>query len=102
VFCPECKAEYVKGISRCPQCDVQLVEDQQVEDPFRKIELEVVFKTAKPVMIQIVHSILEDAGISYKTKSEGLQSFLGLGEVKFQVLKEDAETARELLKDLNL
>jgi len=102
MYCPKCKAEYVKGISHCPDCDVPLVKELPADLQFKKLELEVVFKTTKPAIIQMVRSILEDADIDYNIKSEGLQSILGLGEVKFQVLKEDAETARELLRDLNL
>lgn len=99
MFCPRCKAEFVPGITHCPDCHVELV-DELPENNFKKLDLEVVFETADPALIQIVSSILEDAGIPFQTKSEGLQTIYAFGLVKFQVNSEDAATARKLLEDL--
>ncbi|KQC03453.1 MAG: hypothetical protein APR54_09415 [Candidatus Cloacimonas sp. SDB] len=100
MFCPKCRAEYVEGITHCPDCNVKLVKELADDSLDDKIDLEIVFETPNPALIPIVKSILEDAGIYYKTKSEGLQTIYALGLVKFQVKKEEAQTARELLKDL--
>jgi len=101
MFCPICKAEYVDGISHCPDCNVDLVNEIHEEDLNEKIELEVVYQTADTGKIPLVRSILEDARIPFKTKSEGLQTIYGLGIVKFQVRREMAEIARKLLEELN-
>jgi putative signal transducing protein len=100
MICPECKAEFVEGITHCTDCDVQLVEELPEEPKYKKLELEIIYETADPALIQIVKSILADAGIPYKIKSAGLQTIYAFGLVKFQVNSDDAATAQELLKDL--
>ncbi len=76
-----------------------------------KEKLVTVFKTGHHGTIAIVKSILEEAGIEYAAKGEQVQDLIGAGifgvgynpitgPVEFQVLEDNAEYAKELLKDV--
>lgn len=73
--------------------------------PESQQQLVTVFSTYNPALIAVVKSLLDDAGINYIAKGD---NFLGttyvgvpIGRgVEFQVWEEDAEQARELLKDI--
>ena len=75
-------------------------------------KLVTVFKTGHHGTIAVVKSILDEAGLEYNVKGEGIQDLIGAGifgvgynpitgPVEFQVLEENAEFARELLKDVS-
>ncbi len=111
MFCPKCKYEYVESIKECPDCKMPLVEELPPEPEPAFVELVTVFAAGNPATIAVAKSILEDAGIRYFAKGENLQDLFTLGTfgtrfnplmgpVQIQVAKDDAETARELLKDL--
>jgi hypothetical protein len=38
MFCPECKAEYLQGVTRCSDCDVDLVETLSPSDGWETIK----------------------------------------------------------------
>jgi hypothetical protein len=70
-----------------------------------------IFKTGHAGIVAIVKSILDEAEIKYVTEGESAQNFFGAGvigsgfnvvtgPVVFQVMPEDEEYARELLKDI--
>ena len=70
-----------------------------------------VYETGHEGLIAIVKSILDEAQIRYLAEGEGVQDLFGVGvigtgfnpvtgPVVFKVLPEDAEYARELLKDV--
>ena len=75
-------------------------------------ELVTVFSTDSQGIAAVVKSILEEAGIEYNVKGEGIQSMYGVGvlgpggfspltePLEFQVIEEDAEKAIELLIDV--
>jgi hypothetical protein len=67
-----------------------------------------VLETGDQSLIAIARSVLEGAGIPSIARKEGLQNLFGwgtigtgfnaaIGPIRPQVLKEDADTARELL-----
>jgi hypothetical protein len=71
-----------------------------------------IFKTGHAGVIAIVKSILDEAEIKYVTGGESAQNLFGAGvigtgfnpvagPVVFQVMPEDEEYARELLKDID-
>ncbi|MCX7878739.1 MAG: DUF2007 domain-containing protein [Ignavibacteria bacterium] len=71
-----------------------------------------VYKTGNPAIIAVIKSVLDEAGIKYLVKGENLQNLFGVGTigtgynlitgpVDFQVMPEDEEYARELLKDID-
>ena len=87
-------------------------EDQEHEEENAE-ELVTVFSTENLGIAAVAKSILEEAGINYNMKDEGIQGLTGVGlitgiggldqmaePVEIQVLQEDAEKAVELLKDV--
>ena len=70
-----------------------------------------VFATGEAALIAVAKSLLEAEGIDYFVRGEGLSDLFGYGRIttynfvlgrppEFMVREEDAERARELLKDL--
>jgi hypothetical protein len=77
-----------------------------------KEKLVTVFKTGNHGTIAIIKSILDEAGLEFSVKGEGIQDLIGAGifgvgfnpitgPVEFQVLEENEEYAKELLKDMS-
>jgi len=77
-----------------------------------KEKLVTVFKTGHHGTIAVVKSILDEAEVEFNVKGEGIQDLIGAGifgvgynpitgPVEFQVLEENEEYARELLKDVS-
>ena len=107
MFCPQCKAEYKEDVVKCPECNIDLVPILPEED---FLEFVKVFESADPNLTVIIKSVLDDAGIKYFVPGDNMQSILGakfsfafgadIGNARFLVSKEDAETARELLKEV--
>ena len=110
MFCPNCRAEYVDGVARCPECDVDLVE--QLEEPESEaeyVELVTVGAFTNASELMIAKSMLDDARIDYFAKNEGVVGLFAGGQIGFnpftgpieiQVRPEDADMARELLEQI--
>jgi hypothetical protein len=74
-------------------------------------KLVTIFSSGKHALIALAKSILDDANIEYYAKNERTEDLIGLGvfgtgfnsaigPIELQVLEEDAEEAKKLLKDL--
>ncbi len=70
-----------------------------------------VLETGDPALLAVAKSLLEDAGIEYFAKGEGVQDLFAwgrfgtgfnpiIGPVQLQVAADEADEARERLKDL--
>lgn len=75
------------------------------------VALVTVFATGEAALIAVAKSLLEAEGIDYVVRGEGLSNLFGHGLIttynfvvggppEFMVREEDAERAREMLKDL--
>lgn len=62
-----------------------------------------VYKSDNPAIIALVKSMLDEAGIEYMAKDDDVASVVPINAfpVDFQVMPENEEMARELLKDIN-
>jgi len=111
MFCPNCGAEYIEGITACSTCDVPLVNElpPAIEPEF--IKFVTVYRTGDPVFIPFAKSMLDSEGIKYFLRGEGLQDlFAGgrlgtgfnpvIGPVEIQVDEKDVEKAKELLSQM--
>ena len=83
-------------------------EQQEKEDHEKLVT---VFATGNEAIVALVKSMLDEAKIRYLAQGEGVQDLFGVGvlgtgfnpitgPVVFQVMPENAEYARELLKDV--
>ncbi|MCZ6635098.1 MAG: DUF2007 domain-containing protein [bacterium] len=59
-----------------------------------------VLTAGTPGLLVVAKSVLDDAGIPYRTRGEGFQNLYAAGAVEVQVASVYAERARELLADL--
>jgi hypothetical protein len=109
MFCPSCRSESRPGFTRCPDCDVELVESLPPEDHEAPHYVEVL-ETADPALVPFLRPTLESAGIPFLIEGEeGLGLFpIGLGNTRFDsaglavrvlVPEERVAEARELLEN---
>ena len=114
MFCPNCRVEYREGFERCSDCRVALVEElpEEVEPaPHPDLRLVTVWETYDPMALSFAKSILESAGVRFVSPNENYLRLSGItspllgvspvfGSFFLQVAEEDAETARELLAEV--
>jgi len=88
-FCPLCKSEYSPGTKRCPDCEVDLIEElpedadlEESDDEEQAEDLILLYTTRNRVYAEFLKETLENSNIPCHMQSTG--SFLeeGLGYVK--------------------
>lgn len=100
MFCPQCRTEYREGFTVCADCQVDLVAELAPEPEF--VEYEEILATYNPADIAVIKSLLESEGITYYFKGDHL-TLRPIGDsARLMVSRPEAETARELLSDLDL
>jgi len=84
MFCPNCRSEFREGVTRCPDCDVPLVDSLPVEMHDQAPWVEVM-ETADPALLPVLRSALEGAGIPCTFEGEESVGIfpLGLNETHF-------------------
>lgn len=107
-YCPRCKTEYRRGITRCPDCGEALVEKLPEPDEARYARVAPLTRVADPSEADIVVAVLGEHGISAFARRHG--PITGeLGRVTdgmtedyaiVYVQQERLEEARNLLDDL--
>jgi hypothetical protein len=108
MFCPKCRAEYKEGVKKCGECEVALVavlpeKPKRAKQEDKDIEFISVVRSFNPQDIAIIESILADSGIEYYIQGkEGMVVYPLVDPASVMVVKEQAEEARDLLKDLDL
>ena len=103
MFCPECRAEYREGFYVCADCNVDLVDNLPPEPEPEYVEYEEVLGTYNPADIAVLKSILDSEGITYFFHGEHFTYVRPLADpARLMVKKDEADLAREVLKDLNL
>jgi len=114
MICPECGGEYREGITQCSDCEVPLIKDPgPPEEPVHLNDrhLVTVLEIVDPAVLPVAKSLLEDAGIPYLMKGEGIQDLWGVGQIggfnpisgpiELQVAEDQREEVLELLSDLD-
>ena len=105
-FCPNCRAEYVEGVTRCIDCDVELVpelEPEQVEQ-FSDEPFVPVFRYKDEMEAKIAKGVLEDAGIPTWERSDIVKAVdpftVGpLGQEELLVPESRADEAMKALEE---
>jgi len=112
MFCPDCGAEYRPEIHECAECQVVLVPALPAEaavEPNAKIVP--VFRTTDPMILPIVTSLIESAGIEYFVQGEEALGLVPIGAMAGNVSRasigaivhvhdEDAASVREMLAEI--
>lgn len=106
MHCPKCGYEYREGFTRCPDCNLDLVSgpapEIQEEEPEYASYVEVL-DTFNPFDIAIIKSILDSEGINYYFIGENFGGIYPMATApKLMVVEDQAEEAKEILKDLSL
>src|SRR5262249_4698843 len=105
MFCPQCKAEYQPGYTRCGDCDVELV-DQLPSPAASKVTADPAYVVVATVQGSLeegqITSFLEAHGIPTEIRSEGFRyrhgiTINGLGAAQVLVPQEFAIKALDLL-----
>jgi len=104
MFCPECRVEYVEGITVCVDCDVPLVAELPPEPPEPEpefVEYEEVLRTFNPGDIAIIRSLLDGADIVYFFRDEHFGYAQPLVQpARLMIRKDQVQEAIEILGDL--
>lgn len=103
MFCPVCEAEYEEGIERCPDHDVELVEQLSPETSRDQSEARFVplHNIGSPAEAEMVHDILTQNGVRSAVQSGGSDAFSPLLSTTspgalILVDERDLDRAREL------
>jgi ribosomal protein S16 len=103
VFCPKCRTEYREGFNVCVDCNSDLVDELPPEEVPEFTEYVEVLGTYNPADVALIKSILDAENITYYFNAEHFMYVRPLGEqVRLMVKKDEAEKAKEILRDLDL
>ena len=113
MFCPDCGAEYRPEFTECAECGVRLVDALPAEErPDPDSKTVPVFRTSDAMLLPIVKSLLESAGIEYFVQGEEALGLLPVGAMGSSVARasvgaiihvfdRDAAIVRELLTEVD-
>jgi hypothetical protein len=101
--CPNCKYEYVPGITICPDCNSPLVDSIELEN-YRELSEEdwvLVYTAFSEIKVEMLKKNLESADIAASVLSQKDSSFPAPGDlsvVKLFVKKADVPEALEFIQ----
>ena len=105
MFCPVCKAEYRDGYTKCSDCNVDLVDKLPVKpvcEADTNIKFVKLLQTNDITDIVQIKSILDSEGVHYYIKGDLMRSIRPLDNAVLMVNENEAEKAKELLKNIKL
>lgn len=113
MFCPQCGAEYLPGVTSCKDCEVALVAALPPEPAEPEwVDLVTVLRTSDESQLTVAKSLLEAEGIRCLLKGSGVQGIVDFGQlsgaslamnmIELRVRSDEAEAARELLATQDL
>jgi hypothetical protein len=103
MFCPSCKCEYIRGVTRCSDCGVALVDALAPEDanPLDNVRIVSVWQGNEPSECERVKGALENAGIEFLDRdSKNFDLFAPSGaNLEIWVSTADRDAARKIILD---
>ena len=102
MICPECGAKYPQGVTRCPECDVEVVDEAAgaPQDVPEWVDDVVVLETTDEGQLMVARSLLEAEGIPSFAQGEEGRKLIGAGPLRLRVRLGDENAARALLAHL--
>jgi hypothetical protein len=103
MFCPQCGAEYVAGITKCADCRIALTPDPPVEKETERPDFHHVLTLFNVGDIAVLRSVLDSAQIEYVFDGENFNLLDPMIQpVRLFVKGKDADAARELIAGMNI
>jgi hypothetical protein len=107
MICPNCKYEYLHGVTKCPDCGADLVyalppteSSAGLLGPADPSDVEIVYESDIGVDLAIAKEILDEAGIHYVESRKPGKFFSSEHKMIIEVTSADADHARSLLAEL--
>jgi hypothetical protein len=100
MFCPECAAEYVTDITKCPECNVKLVPNPPKPEQPKYIEWTCVYEHRYAGQVAMAESLLQSENIEYVVRDQNTIYAELVAPVKLCVKPQDASRAKKLLDEL--
>ena len=103
MICPQCKCEYIRGVTECADCGVALVDalEQENTNSLNHVAIVSVWQGNDPAESERVKDALENAGIEYLDRdSRSFDLFVPLGsKLEIFVSRADRDAARKIILD---
>ncbi|MEI7812499.1 MAG: DUF2007 domain-containing protein [Ignavibacteria bacterium] len=105
LICPNCESEYQEGITECPDCALELVANKEFRENLTTEEdYTVIYTCSEEYVAEMLKANLGGAGIQALIIVKKDRNFPAVGDfavIDIMVKKDDAETADEIIKDIN-
>lgn len=106
MVCPNCKYEYVEGVTECPDCKIPLVNESEIKEPeiLNEEDWTIVFTSHYEYEARMIKDNLQAAGIDAAILSQTDRNFPAPGDlsiVKLLVKKQDAEEAVKFIEEFS-
>jgi len=100
MYCPKCGVEFVKGVTTCSDCGVELTPEPRPEPVAEYVEWVTVLAHRQLGAIGLAESILQAENIEYVVQGADAQMAYAIDPVRVCVHPENVESAKEKLREL--
>lgn len=105
MICLKCEAEYIDGITICPDCNTELITKEDFEgNLIHPEDWVIVYSCAEDLEADMLKSNLEGANIEVLLLNQNDHNFPVIGNlsvIKVLVKKTDAQDASAIINDIN-